>query len=196
MRCMFILEPDQRSRPKQPSRSPQSRKTLPWQQQNRDYSPFSPPRFGRTKTGSIRRKSVIDWLTKSKTNFSMVIFDTFSLTIFEHHIEPRTFITLIFSDVFHYSNIQLLDISKNQLTNLHPQTFKDLNHLKQIKLNDNPWVCSCQMSWFRQWVSEQEATHGKNIVKCSVKKRRNRTRKDVSASTSSPSVTQCEQKSR
>lgn len=82
------------------------------------------------------------------------------------YIEPKTFITLIFNDIFHYSNLQFIDLSDNEMEFLHPQAFSDLNSLSRIYLNGNRWKCDCKMAWFSRWITEQRMTRNIDLVQC------------------------------
>jgi len=44
-----------------------------------------------------------------------------------------------------FSNVVVLDLSKNNLTNLDDSGIFSLKKLKDIRLQDNPWHCDCKI---------------------------------------------------
>lgn len=51
-------------------------------------------------------------------------------------------------------SITHLDISANVLTFL-PQSLKNLENLKELRIGNNPWACDCRMAWFGSWVEQR-----------------------------------------
>ncbi|KAL6101651.1 flrt3 [Pungitius sinensis] len=45
-----------------------------------------------------------------------------------------------------------LDLSGNNLSTLPQGVFEDLDNLTQLLLRNNPWQCTCEMKWVRDWL--------------------------------------------
>ena len=57
------------------------------------------------------------------------------------------------SNLFKYAkNLTILDISYNQIPVLSKNNFHNLNNAKEISLKNNPFVCNCDLLWFREWM--------------------------------------------
>ncbi|XP_070622831.1 leucine-rich repeat transmembrane protein FLRT1 [Erythrolamprus reginae] len=53
--------------------------------------------------------------------------------------------------------LEKLDLSNNNLTTLPKGLFDDLDSLSQLLLRNNPWYCSCNLMWLRDWVKARAA---------------------------------------
>lgn len=62
-------------------------------------------------------------------------------------IEPYVFTNL--------KTLETLDISGNELTYL-PKTFAELDNLKELFIDENPWACDCRMAWFANWAEKRQ----------------------------------------
>ncbi|XP_019643135.1 PREDICTED: leucine-rich repeat-containing protein 4B-like [Branchiostoma belcheri] len=51
------------------------------------------------------------------------------------------------------SRVQELDLSYNNLTVLPPELTYSLYSLRRIDLSENPWNCTCELSWLVGWLS-------------------------------------------
>ena len=51
------------------------------------------------------------------------------------------------------TNLQILDINHNQIGLLREVDLQHLHSLKVLNLMDNPFACSCELLWFRNWLS-------------------------------------------
>ena len=49
-------------------------------------------------------------------------------------------------------NLTKLDISYNQMPVISKDNLYDLNNVEEIRLNNNPFVCNCDLLWFREWM--------------------------------------------
>ena len=49
-------------------------------------------------------------------------------------------------------NLMKLDINHNQIPVLSESNMQHLYNLKEINLRDNPFVCNCDLLWFRGWI--------------------------------------------
>ena len=49
-------------------------------------------------------------------------------------------------------NISKLDISFNLIPVLTESNLHDLNNLKELHMKGNPFICSCDLLWFREWI--------------------------------------------
>ncbi|PVD39149.1 hypothetical protein C0Q70_01777 [Pomacea canaliculata] len=62
------------------------------------------------------------------------------------------------------SQVWLLDLCQNGLTSLSPRAFQELQNLttllKKIDLSGNPFYCSCDIRWFKEWLSTRPKTFG------------------------------------
>ncbi|XP_064407916.1 leucine-rich repeat transmembrane protein FLRT1 [Latimeria chalumnae] len=54
--------------------------------------------------------------------------------------------------------LQRLDLSNNNLTTLPKGLFDDLDSLTLLLLRNNPWYCSCNLLWLRDWVKVTSST--------------------------------------
>jgi hypothetical protein len=48
--------------------------------------------------------------------------------------------------------LQWLKLDGNSLSTLHPQVVMPLRTLHGVALHGNPWVCTCDLMPFRQWM--------------------------------------------
>ena len=71
-------------------------------------------------------------------------------------------------DTFKFTkNLTTLDIRHNQIAVLSEDNLHDLNNLEEIDLKDNPFVCSCDLLWFRGWIDRTTVLlPGKESYKC------------------------------
>ena len=56
-------------------------------------------------------------------------------------------------DVFNFTkNIEKLDVSFNKISALTDRNLHDLNNLQELNLKGNPFICNCDLLWFREWI--------------------------------------------
>ena len=51
-----------------------------------------------------------------------------------------------FSDMI---NVSYVDLSKNQLYELSPESLDGINIVEHLDLMENPWHCNCSIHWMR-----------------------------------------------
>ena len=64
-------------------------------------------------------------------------------------------------------NLRNLSLYKNQILTILPHTFIP-KQIKQLDITENPLICDCQLSWFRNWLQLTTANLGAlNEIQCS-----------------------------
>lgn len=51
-------------------------------------------------------------------------------------------------------NLHVLDLTNNLLPMLHKENVHDFTAMQSLNLTGNPFVCNCDMRWFRDWVNK------------------------------------------
>ncbi|XP_062943000.1 leucine-rich repeat-containing protein 70 [Cynocephalus volans] len=51
------------------------------------------------------------------------------------------------------SSLKILNLSFNNLTDLHPRVLKPLSSLTHLQANYNPWECNCKLLGLRDWLA-------------------------------------------
>lgn len=55
-------------------------------------------------------------------------------------------------------HLQKLEIHHNKLKVIEEESFRPfLNSLQSLSISDNPWLCDCQLEWFRKWINDTRA---------------------------------------
>ena len=58
-------------------------------------------------------------------------------------------------DLFvHQQNLKILYLEKNRIVTLNQDMFGYLPNLQEIHLYGNPFVCTCDIMWFRSWITD------------------------------------------
>lgn len=119
-----------------------------------------------------------DWLLLSGNNISELTGQAVSnmsstnlahLSKLDLHASGVISIDDDFLDVFVQSeNLKFLDLSHNELTSL-PETIRNVSSLETLNISGNPFVCSCDVIWMRDWLANHSAlVPGFHDVKCRV----------------------------
>lgn len=58
------------------------------------------------------------------------------------------------------NTLEWLRLDNNQLRELRPSTVVSLTRLHGVRLNDNPWNCSCKLRPLREWMSRRNVPYG------------------------------------
>ncbi|XP_020734761.1 leucine-rich repeat-containing protein 70 [Odocoileus virginianus] len=56
------------------------------------------------------------------------------------------------------ASLKILNLSFNNLTDLHPRVLKPLSSLIHLQANSNPWECSCKLLGLRDWLASSAIT--------------------------------------
>src|SRR5688572_8392060 len=64
------------------------------------------------------------------------------------------------------NSIWYLDLSGNNLTRIDQRLYQALPSINIIILDDNPWICDCQMSWIRKPPNGWSNLNGLNLATC------------------------------
>lgn len=82
--------------------------------------------------------------------------DTFSLLKSLVYLKlDRNRIISIDNDTFENmgASLKILNLSFNNLTDLHPRVLKPLSSLIHLQANSNPWECNCKLLGLRDWLA-------------------------------------------
>ena len=60
--------------------------------------------------------------------------------------DPQVFI--------HQRKLQTLHLQRNRIVALNRDMFRYLPNLKEIHLHGNPFTCTCDITWFRSWITD------------------------------------------
>ena len=67
----------------------------------------------------------------------------------------------------HTANMTKLDMSHNKIGVLYANNLADLDNLDELNLANNPFVCGCDLLWFREWIDRTAVSlPGKKSYKC------------------------------
>ncbi|NXI98901.1 LRC26 protein, partial [Psophia crepitans] len=82
-------------------------------------------------------------------------------------LSPETFLPL--------TNLVKLNLGSNRLRELEPGVLRTLPQLRALLLQDNPWVCSCDILPLWRWLSHNsEKVQEKSLLLCRVPKQLNK----------------------
>lgn len=56
------------------------------------------------------------------------------------------------------ASLKILNLSFNNLTDLHPRVLKPLSSLIRLQADSNPWECSCRLLGLRDWLASSAIT--------------------------------------
>ncbi|XP_059772440.1 leucine-rich repeat-containing protein 70 [Balaenoptera ricei] len=87
--------------------------------------------------------------------------DTFSLLKNLIYLKlDRNRIISIDNDTFENmgASLKILNLSFNNLTDLHPRVLKPLSSLTHLQANSNPWECNCKLLGLRDWLASSAIT--------------------------------------
>uniref|UniRef100_A0A9L0JAA6 Leucine rich repeat containing 70 n=1 Tax=Equus asinus TaxID=9793 RepID=A0A9L0JAA6_EQUAS len=87
--------------------------------------------------------------------------DTFSLLKNLIYLKlDRNRIISIDDDTFENmgASLKILNLSFNNLTDLHPRVLKPLSSLTHLQANSNPWECNCELLGLRDWLASSAIT--------------------------------------
>ncbi|XP_006891566.1 PREDICTED: leucine-rich repeat-containing protein 70 [Elephantulus edwardii] len=56
------------------------------------------------------------------------------------------------------ASLKILNLSFNNLTDLHPRVLKPLSSLVRLQANFNPWECNCKLLGLRDWLASSAIT--------------------------------------
>ena len=73
-------------------------------------------------------------------------------------------------------SVKHVDIRGNKLKTL-PQTVVNVNATSKLWISNNPYECSCDMIWMKDWLTNAENVKDKHNVKCYGYKMKGRDRK-------------------
>ena len=63
-------------------------------------------------------------------------------------------------------NVKILDLRKNNLKNL-PKSITKGKKTNELWISDNPYECSCDIIWMKNWLTTTENVMDKKNVTCS-----------------------------
>ena len=71
-------------------------------------------------------------------------------------------------DAFRFlgSSLRHLNLANNSLSSL-PRSLRQLDALRTLNLDDNPFVCDCQLFWFANWLEKRPAVVPSSNMFCS-----------------------------
>ncbi|NXP13605.1 LRC26 protein, partial [Thinocorus orbignyianus] len=80
---------------------------------------------------------------------------------------PETFLPL--------TSLAMLNLGSNRLEELEPEVLQSMPHLRDLLLQDNPWVCSCDILPLWRWLSlNREKVQEKTLLLCRVPEKLNK----------------------
>lgn len=100
-------------------------------------------------------------LILSHNNLENLNSDTFSLLKNLIYLKlDRNRIISIDNDTFENmgASLKILNLSFNNLTDLHPRVLKPLSSLTHLQANSNPWECNCKLLGLRDWLASSAIT--------------------------------------
>ncbi|KAG3266623.1 leucine rich repeat containing 70 [Ictidomys tridecemlineatus] len=56
------------------------------------------------------------------------------------------------------ASLKILNLSFNNLTDIHPRVFMPLSSLTHLQANSNPWECNCTLLGLRDWLASSSIT--------------------------------------
>lgn len=74
---------------------------------------------------------------------------------------------LLRDEIFHYlgNSLRHLDLANNSLTTL-PRSLRQLDALRSLNLDGNPFRCDCQLFWFANWLEKRPSVVPSNGMFC------------------------------
>ena len=101
------------------------------------------------------------YLILSHNDLENLNSDTFSLLKNLIYLKlDRNRIISIDNDTFENmgASLKILNLSFNNLTDLHPRVLKPLSSLTHLQANSNPWECNCKLLGLRDWLASSAIT--------------------------------------
>ena len=110
-------------------------------------------------SGLFRRNEFIKFVYLSALEISNIparVLDP--LTRLEYlEIRQNRRLRFLPDDLFHYlGSLRNLSMGNNNLTSI-PRSIRELDTLRSLNLDDNPFTCDCQLYWFANWLEKKGA---------------------------------------
>ncbi|XP_012520049.1 PREDICTED: leucine-rich repeat-containing protein 70 [Propithecus coquereli] len=128
---------------------------------NLEYLLLKNSRIKNVTRGGFSGINNLKHLILSHNDLENLNSDTFSLLKNLIYLKlDRNRIISIDNDTFENmgGSLKILNLSFNNLTDLHPRVLKPLSSLIHLQANSNPWECNCRLLGLRDWLASSAIT--------------------------------------
>ncbi|XP_029975045.1 leucine-rich repeat-containing protein 38-like [Salarias fasciatus] len=123
--------------------------------------------------GTLSTSSRLVFLDLGSNNLTEIPSGTFgeSKSLIKLRLGSNPYLSLVGSDAFMgLTSLRELDMEKNGLTVLDVQALEPLSSLRVLRLEGNPWFCSCHFASLFVWLTENQnkLSTGLRGIECSL----------------------------
>lgn len=109
--------------------------------------------------GTFSTSSRLVFLDLGSNNLTNIPPGTFgeSRSLIKLRLGNNPYLSMVSEDAFiGLSSLRELELERNGLTELDVRVLKPLTSLRTLRLEGNPWLCSCQFASLFAWLSENQ----------------------------------------
>lgn len=121
-------------------------------------------------SGLFRRSEFLGYLSLSGLEIEVIPLKLLDPLVRLQQLEIRDNARLTFlgDDVFRLlgNSLRHLNLANNSLTSL-PRSLRQLDALRTLNLDGNPFVCDCHLFWFANWLEKRPAVTPSSGMYCS-----------------------------